>query len=217
MVHCSDNINIQGRMMHYPEFYDEVETITLYDPLSEVLGSFEAGIIEFCYLNSVQSAGHSCPTVAGAYLMTLKALEALYPDALPVRGEIHVDFSTTDDEGVTGVIANVVSNITGATERTGFKGLGGRFVRHSLMSFNNDMNASAHFSRTDTHAKVAVFYDPSSVQPDGDVSQMQALLGRALSGDTEAKKVFGTMWQSRVKKILMDNINNEKVIRVVEI
>ncbi len=203
--------------MHYPKFYDEVETITLYDPLSEVLGSFEKGIIEFCYLNSVQSAGHSCPTVAGAYLMTLKALKALYPESMPVRGEIQVAFAQADNEGVSGVIANVISNITGATERMGFKGLGGKFVRHSLMSFNQDITASARFTRTDTQKSVDIFYDPSSVQADGDISQMQSMMGRALSGDTAAIQSFGTMWQSRVKKILIDNVNNEKVIKIVEI
>ncbi len=203
--------------MHYPKFYDDVETITLYDPLSEVLGSFEKGMIEFCYLNSVQSAGHSCPTVAGAYLMTLKALQALYPKSIPVRGEIQVAFAQSDNEGVAGVIANVVSNITGATERTGFKGLGGKFARHSLMSFNQNITASARFTRTDTQQSVDLFYDPSSVQPDGDVSQMQSMMGRALSGDAEAIQSFGVMWQSRVKKILIDNIHNEKVIKVVEI
>jgi len=203
--------------MRYPKFYDEVDTITLYDPLSEVLGSFEEGVIEFSYLNSVQSAGHSCPTVAGAYLMTRKALQALYPDSLPVRGEIHVAFATADDEGVSGVTAMVIANITGATERMGFKGLGGQFVRHSLMSFNHPMDASAHFTRTDTNARVAVYYNPGSVSPDGDASQMQAMMGRAISGDKEAQKVFGTLWQSRVKKILIDHAEDEQVIRVVEI
>ncbi len=202
--------------MHYPKFYDDVETITLYDPLSEVLGSFEKGVIEFCYLNSVQSAGHSCPTVAGAYLMTLKALHALYPDSMPVRGEILVSFAQADDEGVSGVIANVISNITGATERMGFKGLGGKFARHSLMSFNQNITASARFTRTDTQKSVDLFYDPSSVQADGDVSQMQSMMGRALGGDAEAIENFGRMWQSRVKKILIDNVNNESVIKIVE-
>ncbi len=204
--------------MQYPKFYDEVPNIRLYDPLSEMLGSFEKGIIEFSYLNSVQSAGHSCPTVAGAYLMTLKALRALYPDgALPVRGEIAVAFATSEEEGVTGVIANVITNITGATERMGFKGLGGKFVRHSLMSFNQHIDASARFTRTDTQQSVDLFYDPSSVQADGDTSQMQLMMGRALSGDAEAIQHFGTMWQSRVKKILIDNFDNDNVIKVVEI
>jgi hypothetical protein len=201
--------------MTYPKFYDDVETITMYDPLSEVLGSFDEGIIEFNYLNSVQSAGHSCPTVGGAYLMTLKALKALYPDTLPVRGEIKVAFASSCDEGVAGVIGNVISNITGATESTGFKGLGGKFARHSLMEFNANINASARFTRTDTGVSVDAFYDPSSVQGDGDPSQMQMMMGKAIAGDKEARKKFGMMWQRRVEKILIDNADNESVIKVV--
>jgi hypothetical protein len=201
-------------MMKYPKFYDDVETITMYDPLSEVLGSFEEGIIEFSYLNSVQSAGHSCPTVGGAYLMTLKALKALYPDSTPVRGEIKVAFKESLEEGVAGVIANVVSNITGATEVSGFKGLGGKFARHSLMDFNEKMTASARFTRTDNGNSVDVYYDPSSVQGEGDPSKMMQMMPQAIAGDTEARKVFGTMWQRRVEKILIDNADNEQVIRV---
>ncbi|MEA2110765.1 MAG: hypothetical protein U9P71_01825 [Campylobacterota bacterium] len=201
--------------MNYPNFYNSVETITMYDPLSEVLGSFEEGIVEFNYLNSVQSAGHSCPTVAGAYLMTLKALKALYPDTLPVRGEIKVAFASASDEGVTGVIGNVISNITGATETTGFKGLGGKFARHSLMDFNAKINASARFTRVDTGASVDVVYDPSSIAGDGDPSQMQMMMGRAIAGEKESRKKFGIMWQRRVEKILLDNSDNENVIKVI--
>jgi len=53
--------------MTYPPFYDAVETITLYDPLAELLGSFEKGQIRFKYTQIVKAAGHSCPTVGGAY------------------------------------------------------------------------------------------------------------------------------------------------------
>ena len=60
--------------MSYPKYYDDVEKIELKDPLAEFLGSFEDGKITLKYINSVKSAGHCCPTVAGAYLMTLKAL-----------------------------------------------------------------------------------------------------------------------------------------------
>ncbi len=149
--------------------------------------------------------------------MTLKALKSLYPDSVPVRGEIKVAFSAFSDEGVAGVIGNVISNITGATESTGFKGLGGKFARHSLMSFNENISASARFTRTDNGSSVDVFYDPSSVAGDGDPSQMQMLMGKAIAGDKEACEKFGMMWQYRVEKILIDNANNENVIRVVAV
>ena len=57
--------------MQYPNLFNEIETIKLQDDLSDFLGTFENGMVEFSYLDIVKSAGHSCPTVAGAYIMTL--------------------------------------------------------------------------------------------------------------------------------------------------
>ena len=111
--------------MSFPKFFDEVPGITTFDPLALTLGTVEDGIIKFRYTQIVKSAGHSCPTVAGAYLMTLKALDALYPDKPAVSGEIKVEFKEDMEDGVAGVIGNVISNITGATDKSGFKGLNG--------------------------------------------------------------------------------------------
>lgn len=85
------------------------------------------------------SPGHSCPTVASAYLMTRAALGALYPDTLPGRGSIRVELRDDRLEGVTGVVANVASFLTGATHDTGFKGIAGRFDRRGLLFFGVDL------------------------------------------------------------------------------
>jgi hypothetical protein len=37
------------------------------DPLAEVLGAGERGLIEYRHLDAVKLAGHSCPTAAGAW------------------------------------------------------------------------------------------------------------------------------------------------------
>ena len=202
--------------MQYPLFFECVESIVLRDPLSAVLGAFENGQIEYTYLDVVKSAGHSCPTVAGAYLMTWKALDALYPDCTPVRGEIKVAFKESESDGVAGVIGKVIAHITGATQRSGFKGLGGKFARHSLMSFGEDIASSARFTRVDTGKSVNVFYDPSSVLP---ASTMAPLMQKVLSGaasETETKE-FGRLWQERVEKILCNFNDDEAVIKVVEV
>ena len=149
--------------MNYPEFFNEVKSIKTVDPLSAVLGTFEGGEIEFTYLDVVKAAGHSCPTVGGAYLMTLKALEVLYPNTLPVRGMVKVAFKEPLEEGVAGVIGNVITQITGATDKSGFKGLGGKFARHSLMEHGSEISSSARFTRVDTDTCVDVFYNPSGV------------------------------------------------------
>ena len=201
--------------MSYPTFYNEVETITLKDPLADFLGSFDDGIIKVKYINIVKFAGHSCPTVAGAYLITLEALKALYPDSMPIRGEIKVAFKEPMEEGVAGVIANVISNITGATKTSGFKGLNGKFSRHSLMDFNAPISSSARFTRVDTGASVDVVYDPSGVPAN---PNMQPLMQKMMQGkaSSDDKKQFGLFWQERVKEILINKEQYPSLISVTE-
>jgi len=199
--------------MNYPTFFDEVETIDMVDPLANVLGALEGGELTFHYIDVVKAAGHSCPTVAGAYLMTLKALKALYPHELPVRGNIKVSFKEPMEEGVAGVIGNVISQLTGATDKSGFKGLNGKFARHSLMEFNAGLSSSARFSRVDTGATVDVYYNPNVVPP---LPDMQPLMQKVLSGNADGEdiKAFGIFWQERVERILLENSDNSEMIRV---
>jgi hypothetical protein len=203
-------------MMNYPEFFNEVETIEMVDPLSNVLGAFEGGELTFNYLDVVKSAGHSCPTVAGAYLMTLKALKALYPHETPVRGNIKVAFKEPMEEGVAGVIGNVVAQLTGATDKSGFKGLNGKFARHSLMDFTADINSSARFTRVDTGVSVDVYYNPTVVPP---LPDMQPLMQKVMGGTAEPEdiKAFGIFWQERVERILINNSDNAEMIRIEDV
>ena len=199
--------------MNYPKFFENTPTITLKDPLSDFLGTFEKGMVQFSYLDIVKSAGHSCPTVSGAYISTLKGLEALYKEETPIRGEIYASFKEDPLEGVAGVIANVVSQITGATEHSGFKGLNGKFARNNLMAFNADIPSSMQLKRMDTGKTVNITYDPSSI---GGNPKMQELMGKLMQGvaSAEEKQKFGELWQSRVEAIFQ-NINT--VITVEEI
>jgi len=187
--------------MHYPKFFDEIDTVTLKDPLAELLGAFDAGLVTFSYLDAVKQAGHSCPTVAGAYLMTLYGLKALYGDATPVRGEIEVFFKEDMQEGVAGVIGNVISLITGATDKSGFKGLGGKFARHSLMHFQTDIPGSVRFRDKQSGKSVDITYDPSAVA--GDPKQ-QMLMQKIMqnSANAEERAEFGRLWQNRVEAIM---------------
>ncbi len=111
--------------MTTPDFFNDVAPIVIYDPLSELLGAASNGIIDYTYRDVVKLAGHSCPTVAGAFLMVQEGLKALYGGETPVRGEIKVLMKGKLGDGVVGVIANVASMITGATDIGGFHGLGG--------------------------------------------------------------------------------------------
>ena len=196
--------------MKYPEFFKQVKTIKLKDELSEFLGTFDNGIIEYTYPEIVKAAGHSCPTVAGAYMMCAKALEKLYPDSLPVRGQIKVEFKNSVDEGVTGVISNVISQISGATKETGFKGIAGQYIRHSLMDFNVDIEGLIRFTRIDTGKFVEVIYNPF-IPPK---PEMQGLMQKSISGQASdaEKDEFGKLWQARVEEILIYNFDNSEVV-----
>jgi hypothetical protein len=196
--------------MKYPEFFDKIETITLQDKLAGFLGSCENGIVEFSYLDIVKSAGHSCPTVSGAYLMALEGIKALYGQEMPQRGEIFVSFKEDAQDGVAGVIANVLTQITGATETSGFKGIGGNFERHGLMKFNDDISSSIKLQRLDNGKIVEVVYNPSSIP--GNPMQ-QELMQKIMQGiaTPEEKISFGKLWQQRVENIFA---NIDKVITV---
>ena len=106
--------------MHLPAFYSHAPRLLVRHPLAELLGAADDGLIEYGYPDAVRLAGHSCPTVAGAYLMTVKGMRALYASEMPERGNIEVLMSNGREEGVTGVIASVATLLTGAAAETGF-------------------------------------------------------------------------------------------------
>jgi hypothetical protein len=121
--------------MAFPEFFARVPAVTLRDPLAELLGAAEGGLIEYRFADAVKLTGHSCPTVAGAWLMTVRALRALYGDEIPERGNVAVALRESLDGGVAGVIGSVAGLLTGAAGAGGFKGLGGRHSRRNLLQF----------------------------------------------------------------------------------
>ena len=197
--------------MNYPSFFDRVEPISLQDPLSNFLGAFVDGKLEITYLDCVKLAGHSCPTVAGAYLMALKGLKSLYPDTLPQRGFVKVEMREGETHGVTGVVCNVIAFIAGAGGAGGFKGLQGKMSRNNLISFDADITREVRLTRIDTGASIEIDYDPSSIPPS---AEMQPLMGKMMQqkASKEEKKAFGALWQERVEKILLGKENWDTII-----
>lgn len=199
--------------MGFPEFFADVRRIEVRDPLAAFLGASEGGVIAYGYEDAVKLAGHSCPTVASAYMVCVHALQALYPDQLPERGGVRVAFRGRVDEGVTGVIASVVTLLTGAAHDGGFKGLGGRFVRRGLLDFAAELPLAMRFTRLDTGAAVDAQTDLSSVPAD---PEMPELLGRCLHapGDSELAARFGRLWQDRVRRILLEHCDDPAVFSI---
>ena len=200
--------------MQYPVFFDQVQRIVVYDPLADFLGSAQAGRLEYTYVEAVKLAGHSCPTVAGAYLMTMKALQALYPGAIPERGALRVRLRGEQERGVTGVIANVVGWITGAAQKNGFKGIAGRFDRRDLLFFNACIDAEIQFERVDTRAAVNVSYRADLVPGSARLRALADKLG-AFGLTPAEQREFGVEWQARVERILIEEADNPDLIAVI--
>jgi len=192
--------------MNYPKFYNKIEHIILKDELSAFLGASEDGIIDISYLDIVKMAGHSCATTAGAYLMAQKGLKKLFENELPKRGEIKVELKGNLDDN-TGVVALVLSNITGATDNSGFIGIKGKFYRRGLLFYNTDIKSNVKFTRLDTNKSVEVAYSPMKIVTPEEI--MQSAIGP--NATKETKKSFPKRWQEMVKNIFE---NASEVIKV---
>ena len=150
-------------MKGFPDFFNQAPVMRVRDRLAEFLGAAEGGVMDYHYVDAVRLAGHSCPTVAGAYLMTVKGMRALYGSDMPERGNIDVLMSDGREEGVTGVIASIATLLTGAAAETGFPGMGagGRFGRKNLLSYGHKLEADLALRRRDTGRTVRVKLDAS--------------------------------------------------------
>ncbi len=199
--------------MLFPTFFGQVMPLTLRDPLAEVLGAALGGIMVYRYEDVVRLAGHSCPTVAGAWLMARRGLAALYPDDLPVRGELRVELRGPASAGTTGVVGSVLGLITGAAGEGGFKGLGPRFGRRDLLIYGAELPSEVRFTRLDTGASAWVDYHPEKVPPS---PEMAPLMARVVGGtaDPEEKEAFAQLWQERVRSLLLEHAQDPEVVVV---
>jgi len=197
--------------MQTPAFFDQVPKILVHDALAQTLGAVRDGLMEYRYIDAVKLAGHSCPTVAGAWLMTRAALARLYPERTPRRGEIRVELRETQDAGVAGVIASVASLVTGAAGSGGFKGLGGRYARRELLAFGVPMHGQMRFVRLDNGRSVeASHHLDAAPRPAALRTQMQAALGTQT--DAAKREAFAQSWQDWVRTILIDHADDPDLI-----
>lgn len=193
--------------MRTPDFFDAVPAIVVHDPLAQALGAAEDGVLAYRYLDAVKLAGHSCPTVAGAWLMTRAALARLYPGALPRRGEIRVELRQPQAQGVAGVVAAVAGLVTGAAGEGGFKGLAGRFGRQGLLRFDVPMAGEIRFTRLDSGESVALAHRPSAATRPPELPRLmeQAFAPQA---DAQARRAFADAWQGWVRRLLLEHADD---------
>lgn len=198
--------------MAFPAFYTQVPGITLHDPLAELLGAAEGGRIDYSYADAVRLAGHSCPTVAGAYLLAVRMLRRLYGETLAERGGVKVEFRAAQGEGVTGVIASIFGLLTGAAGEGGFKGLAGNHVRRELLVFGvAELAGDVRLTRLADGARVMASLDLSCLPGD---PEMGRLLGSILNGRATIaeREEFASRWQARVQRLLLDYFDHPQVV-----
>lgn len=203
--------------MNLPDFYAQAPIVKTFDPLAQLLGAADGGLLDYTYADVVRLSGHSCPTVAGAFLSGRAALRALYPEGPAERGMIEVLMPAPAHHGTTGVVAQVLTLLTGAAGENGFRGLGGQFARNGLLHFAGRHESDAFiFRRLDNHQSVSVELDTASVPGD---PRMRELLTAIVQGSASAddKQAFAKIWQDRVRRMLLNFADDERVIKLTRI
>lgn len=199
--------------MQVSAFYAAAPRIMVRDALAGTLGAAAGGLIDYRYLDAVKLAGHSCPTVAGAWLMTRAALARLYPGELPRRGELRVELREPQEAGVTGVIASVAGLVTGAAGPGGFQGLAGHHARRDLLAFGRPLRGELRVTRVDSGRSVEVSHHPQAVaKPPALARLMQAAL--APDADPAARAGFGAAWQDWVRSMLLEHADDPALVSV---
>jgi hypothetical protein len=203
--------------MSFPDFYEQAPVVRTHDSFAALLGASRDGMLDYHYLDAVRLAGHSCPTVAGAFLMGRAALAALYPEGPAERGGIAVHMPAPESEGTTGVMAQVLTLLTGAASDNGFHGIQGRFKRRGLLSFAERREGEAiTFTRVDSGKSVAISLNVSPVP--GDPAQ-GARLAAILQdrADDEQRAAFADAWQDRVRRLLLEFADDPRVVRITPV
>lgn len=201
--------------MTYPDFYDLAPKIVTRDPLAEFLGAAPEGRLEYAYLDAVKLAGHSCPTVASAWMMASRGLAALYPDRPVERGAIRVSMRGDVAEGVVGVIATVFGLVTGAADEAGFKGLMGRFSRANLLSFNAPIGGEVRFATQDRAVDVSFNHaDVPSLTAD---LKMKLAAAMRPESTAEERRIFSDAFQERVRHILVERRDDPSLVSITRI
>jgi hypothetical protein len=183
-----------------PDYFQHIASIALREPLAEVLGAQPPGEpLVYTFADAAKFAGHVCPTVAGAWLVTERALLALYPGEVPERGGVEVRVG--GDSERTGAFGGVIGYLTGAAGEAGFGGLFGRHRRRDLLSFDPSLAGWSRFTRLDTGDAVKVRFDASAVPDPPGLSDALLLVARGEAG-TQDQARFGRLWQQKVAAIL---------------
>lgn len=195
-------------------FISDVSPIVMQEPLADFLGAFQqhGSYIEYDFEDAIKLTGHACPTVAAAFVCCRKALGHLYLGEIPTRGNVSVTVHGPRDEKAYGVMANVISLVTGAADSSGFKGIGDNFKRSGLLTFDPDSAEELEtftFARQDKGTKVKATISrkdfPSVEGSDQLGDLMEKVIAKTASHEEEHQ--FQNVWMERVKAMVLQEVN----------
>lgn len=187
--------------MSFPAWINAIPPIQIYDPLAELLGATDGAPFLFRYEEAVKLAGHSCPIVAGAWLMAVLGLKSLFGDEIPVRGSMRVELRKARSEGTAGVTGAILGLVTGAAAEEGFKGLSGLQARCNLLRFSVDIPTDVRISRMDTETGILLDYHPERIPAPPEIAPLMAKV-MDNTADQNERNQFAQLWQERVRRIL---------------
>jgi len=207
----------------FRDFIQQVEPIKLKEPLAMTLGAFtsDEAVLEYSFIDAIKMAGHVCPTVTGAYVICQEALARLYEGEIPIRGEIAVKVYGESDEGVYGVMGQVITLITGAAPQTGFNGLWNKFKRKDLLEFvpeKVDLDSmSFEFKRMDREQSVLISFYPGKIPFPTDKSmRIKELLEKVIweTADNREQREFQVLWIEKVKLMIADRKDIDNWLKI---
>lgn len=193
------------------DYITQIPPIMMIDPYFQIFGQSQAAV-PYTYETAVKLAGHSCGATAGAWTITRKALEALYPNGeIPVRGQIAVEAPGAEDEWFVGVFGEVITYITGAAPKTGFIGAefgqtNNLFVRQNKMVYRDEPSGTPPpqmewiFTRLDNGAKVGVNFNLAVITPVATPERQE--MGKKMAAGTatpEEAAEYYKYWNARAK------------------
>lgn len=200
----------------WPAFVARVPGVTVHDPLAELLGAPVDGLIHYTYADAGRTAGHSCPTVAGTWLMITAALRQLYLERIATRGGVEVSMPGSPGDRVLGVQASVASLITGAAAEGGFPGLSGHYSRRKLLHWDAELPGEMGFRRVDNGDAVTTAINRPAMPPAA--TGLAEVVNRSMADPpgNGVRRELQHVWQKRVEAMLTDPATAAALVTVCD-
>ena len=185
------------------DFYDQAPVIQIIDPMAMLVGSLPEGknMLTIKLTDVALYSGHVCVGIASGYILTKMALDSLYLDSIPERGQIRVAAMAPSD------LFDVASYITGARAFYGRDEINANDLAiDPWLTPKKQGKLAMVFQRKDTGKAVTAVFNKFKLIPPDQAKGIKAFLKKMLAGKVlpqEKEKKWGEI-QALVKKVLLE-------------